>query len=75
MARELMGDINNDGKISVFDYFLIFAKNSGAIEFNSDEIARGDIAGYDGVVGIPDATMIRNHILGKSLITDTINKV
>lgn len=74
MARELMGDINNDGKISVFDYFLIFAKNTGTIAFNDEETVRADV-NDDGVVGIPDATMIRNHILGKSLIKNTISNV
>ena len=74
MARELKGDINNDGKISVFDYFLIFAKNNAVIAFNYDEMDRADVNG-DKMVGIPDAVAIKNHIRGKSLITETINKV
>jgi hypothetical protein len=75
MARELIGDINNDGKINMFDVFLIFAKNSGVIEFNSDEIDRGDVVNYDGVVGIPDAARIRRHITGQELITYTITNI
>ena len=74
MARELIGDINNDGKISMFDAFLIFAKNNALIAFNYDEMVRADVNG-DKMVGMPDAVAIRNHIRGKSLITDTINKV
>jgi hypothetical protein len=73
MARELIGDINNDGKINMFDAFLIFAKNTASIAFNYEEMVRADVNG-DGVVGIPDALAIRNHIRGKSLITETITK-
>lgn len=74
MTRELKGDINNDGKISVFDYFLIFAKNNESIDFNQDEMARADV-NDDGVVGIPEAKMIREHILGKSLITGMVTNI
>ncbi len=73
MARELIGDINNDGKINMFDVFLILAKNNALIAFNYDEMVRADADG-DRTVGIPDAVTIRNHILGKSLITNTIVK-
>jgi hypothetical protein len=74
MARELIGDINNDGKINDLDLLLIFAKNTNIIQFNLNETNRGDTTD-DGVVGLPDALKIQNHIIGKELITNTIVKV
>ncbi len=74
MARELIGDINNDGKINDLDLLLIFAKNTNTIQFDTSETNRGDVTG-DGVVGIADALKIQKHIIGDELIMNTIVKV
>ena len=71
MAKQLRGDVNNDGKLSIIDMLLIFMYKSGAISLNSDELQRAD-TDNNGSVEIADALMIHDHITGKALIDGVI---
>jgi Ca2+-binding EF-hand superfamily protein len=71
MAKQLRGDINNDGKLSVIDMLTIFRYKSGEISLNTEEIQRAD-TDNDGSVTIADALMIQKHITGEYLIDGVI---
>jgi hypothetical protein len=71
MAKQLKGDINNDGKITSVDLNLCFLALSHALELDADEIARADVDG-DGSVGLVDARKILQHIEGTVLIDEVI---
>lgn len=71
MAKQLKGDINNDGKISIIDMLLIFEYKSGAISLNSDELQRADTSG-DGSIALNDALNIQRHIDGETIIDGVI---
>ena len=77
MAKQLKGDINNDGKISIIDMLTIFMYKSGEIpetgdnSLNPDELQRADIDN-DGSVTLADALAINDHITGKAIIDGVI---
>lgn len=71
MAKQLRGDINNDGKLSIIDMLTIFRYKSGEIELDEQELARADVNG-DGSVTLIDARSILRHIAGEELIDEVI---
>ena len=71
MAKQLRGDVNNDGKLSIIDMLLIFEYKSGAISLGSDELQRAD-TDNDGSVTIADARAIQRHITGEKIIDGVI---
>ena len=71
MVKQLRGDVNNDGKLSIIDMLLIFMYKSGAISLNSDELQRAD-TDNDGSVTIADALAIQQHITGENIIDGVI---
>ena len=71
MAKQLRGDINNDGKLSIIDMLLIFMYKSGEISLNSNELQRAD-TDNNGSVEMRDARMIQRHIKGEAIIDGVI---
>lgn len=71
MAKQLRGDVNNDGKLSIIDMLTIFRYKSDEITLNSEELARAD-TDNDGSVTLADALMIQKHIIGEYLIDEVI---
>lgn len=71
MAKQLRGDVNNDGKLSIIDMLAIFMHNSGEISLNPDELKRADTDG-DGSITITDALKIQKHIEGETIIDGVI---
>lgn len=71
MGKQIKGDINNDGKLSIIDMLTIFRYKSGEISLTNDEIARADTDG-DGSVTIADALLIQKHITGEFIIDGVI---
>lgn len=63
----LIGDVNNDGKVSVLDATEIQKYIAGLTTFSSAQLAAGDVNG-DGKITIIDATLIQKYIAG--LITE-----
>ena len=71
MAKQLKGDINNDGKISIIDMLLIFMYKSTEISLGPDELQRAD-TDNDGSVTLADALAIQKHIEGIDIIDGVI---
>ena len=71
MAKQLKGDVNNDGKLSIIDMLLIFMYKSGAISLETDKLQRAD-TDNDGSVTIADALAIAKHITGEAIIDGVI---
>lgn len=71
MAKQLRGDVNNDGKLSIIDMLLIFEYKSGAVKLDLDELRRADVDNNSSVE-LADALMIQDHITGKAIIDGVI---
>lgn len=71
MAKQLRGDVNNDGKISIIDMLLIFEYKSGAFSLEPDELQRAD-TDNDGSITLADALAIQKHIEGRDIIDGVI---
>ena len=71
VAKQLRGDVNNDGKLSIIDMLLIFMYKSTEISLGSDELQRAD-TDNDGSVTIADARAIQQHITGENIIDGVI---
>ena len=71
MAKQLKGDINNDGKLSVIDMLTIFRYKLGEISLNAEETERADTYN-DGSVTLADALMIHKHITGDHIIDGVV---
>ena len=71
MAKQLRGDVNNDGKLSIIDMLLIFDYKSGAVKLDLDELRRAD-TDNNGSVELADALMIQRHIEGEAIIDGVI---
>ena len=71
MAKQLKGDIDNDGKITVLDSQICFYNITEAINFSEQEKARADV-NNDGKVSLMDARKILQHIAGIELIDEVI---
>lgn len=71
MAKQLRGDVNNDGRLSIIDMLLIFMYKSTEITLGPDELQRAD-TDNDGSVTLADALMIQRHIQGEAIIDGVI---
>ena len=67
LRYELVGDVDNNGKITSFDAMLILNHVAGLIQFNDDEIAKADVNG-NLKVQATDAIQVLDHLSGKSII-------
>ncbi len=65
---ELMGDVDNNGKITSFDVLLILNHVAGLITLNADQQSRADVTA-DGEVKSTDARAVFKHLSGENLIT------
>ena len=63
----LLGDVNNDGKVSVLDATEIQKYIAGLVILSDSQLAAGDVNG-DGNLTVTDATQIQKYIVG--LITE-----
>lgn len=72
MAKQLKGDIDNDGKITVLDSQICLYNIAEAIDFSEQEKARADV-NNDGEVSLKDAKTILQHIAGIELIDEVID--
>ncbi|WP_294466308.1 dockerin type I repeat-containing protein, partial [uncultured Ruminococcus sp.] len=63
----LLGDVNNDGKVSVLDATEIQKYIAGLVTLSDSQLAAGDVNG-DGNLTVTDATQIQKYIAG--LITE-----
>lgn len=71
MSKQLKGDIDNDGKITILDSTICLANIAGSIDFSEQEKARADV-NNDGTVSLRDAKKILKHIAGIELIDEVI---
>lgn len=71
MAKQLKGDINNDGKIDAIDMAICLNAAAGAISLGTEEAARADVD-EDGRFNAVDARWILKHILGEKIIDGVI---
>ena len=72
MAKQLKGDIDNDGKITVLDSQICLYNIAESINFSEQEKARADV-NNDGKVSLMDARKILQHIAGIELIDEVID--
>ncbi len=63
-ADEILGDVNNDGRVDLADVLLVMMYSLDP-SINIPNIARGDM-NNDGRVELIDAYLMVNHILGQS---------
>lgn len=71
MAKQLKGDINNDGKIDMVDTYLALRAVSDSSLFSPEELARADV-NFDGNVSLVDARTILQHNSATILIDEVI---
>lgn len=71
MAKQLRGDINNDGKIDVIDMTICLKSVVNSVSLDEGETLRADV-NNDGNVSIFDARKLLQHVLGKELIDGVI---
>lgn len=67
MAKQILGDINNDGKIDAIDAYVCLRAASGVISLDTEEAARADV-NEDGLVNAVDQRWIFQHISGERII-------
>ena len=67
MAKQILGDINNDGKIDAIDAYVCLEAASGSISLDTEEAARADV-NEDGRVNAVDMKWLFQHILGERII-------
>ena len=71
MAKQLKGDINNDGRINMIDVYLTLRAVSDSSLFYPEELERADV-NSDGSVTAIDARTILKHISATNLIDEVI---
>lgn len=71
MRRELVGDVNNDGKISSIDAQIILLHSANNVILDTNALLRAEVNGDDAITSM-DARRILKHIQGVDLITDAI---
>ena len=71
MAKQLKGDINNDGRINMIDAYLTLRAVSDSSLFSPEELERADV-NSDGSVTSVDARTILQHISAINLIDEVI---
>ncbi len=59
--KEIFGDVNGDGKITIDDVTLIQKASIGLVELTDIQIIAADVSG-DGRISIVDATMIQKYL-------------
>lgn len=67
MAKQILGDINNDGKIDAIDAYVCLKAASGGVSLDTEEAARADV-NEDGRVDAVDQRQLFQHILGERII-------
>lgn len=67
MAKQILGDINNDGKIDAIDAYVCLKAASGDISLDTEEAARADV-NENGRVDSFDMRRLFQHILGEKII-------
>ena len=67
MAKQILGDINNDGKINAIDAYVCLKAAPGSVSLDTEEAARADV-NEDGRVSPQDLRWIFQHILGERII-------
>lgn len=73
MSKQLKGDIDNDGKITILDSTICLVIIAAEpIDFTEQEKARADV-NNDGRVSLMDAKAILRHIAGIELIDEVID--
>ena len=72
MAKQLKGDIDNDGKITDLDSVICLSIVAETPGFSEQEKARADVDN-DGTVSLMDARKILQHIAGIELIDEVID--
>ena len=71
MAKQLKGDINNDGEIDMVDAYLTLRAVTDSSLFSPEELERADV-NSDGNVSSLDARTILQHISATILIDEVI---
>ena len=71
MAKQLKGDINNDGKIDAIDAYVCLKAASGEVSLDTEEAARADV-NEDGRVDANDSALIFQHNSGERIIDGVI---
>ena len=71
MAKQLKGDINNDGRINMIDAYLTLRAVTDSSLFSPEELERADV-NSDGSVTSVDARTILQHISATILIDEVI---
>lgn len=71
MAKQLKGDINNDGKIDFIDLMICFSVVSGYLTLDTNEASRADVDS-DAQITAVDARKILQHIECVKLIDGVI---
>ena len=68
---QFLGDINNDGEITIEDILYVAKTIKGGYTLTEDELVRADING-DGVVSALDYVMFQRHFYGTQIINNVI---
>ena len=71
MAKQILGDINNDGKIDAIDAYFCWMAASGVVSLDTEEAARADV-NENGVVDAIDTRWLFHHISGKRIIDGVV---
>lgn len=71
MAKQILGDINNDGKIDAIDAYVGLSAASGGVSLDTDETARADV-NENGRVDAVDVRLLLQHIFGEKLIDGVV---
>lgn len=71
MAKQLKGDINNDGKIDYIDFAICLAASSGYLSLDVNEALRADV-NNNGKVNAEDGRAMLQHIIGEKLIDEVV---
>ena len=71
MAKQLKGDINNDGKIDLIDAYIGLKASEGGISLDTEEAARADV-NENGKVDAADVRWLFQHISGERIIDGVI---
>ena len=71
MAKQLKGDINNDGKIDMVDAYLTLRAVTDSSLFSPEELERADVNSNGSVTSV-DARTIFQHISATNLIDGVI---
>ena len=71
MAKQILGDINNDGKIDAIDAYVCLKASAGGISLDTEESARADI-NENGRVDAVDMRWLFQHISGERIIDGVV---